>query len=120
MKASVPSVKDLLFPAASLEDDLGYAPDRERLLHDILEALIQWRPRIGSDEFLSAWNEKLAFRGEQVQVQTRMTQNVEQGDKQVITGKLDRLEPDGSLRLLDENDKPVTVQFGDVSLRPAA
>jgi BirA family biotin operon repressor/biotin-[acetyl-CoA-carboxylase] ligase len=119
MKAAVPPAEDLLFPATSLEDDLGYTPDRERLLHDILAVLIQWRPRIGSDEFLEAWNEKLAFRGEQVQVQTRIPQNVKVGDEQIITGKLDGLELDGSLRLQDENDKPVTVQFGDVSLRPA-
>lgn len=119
MKTAIPPAEDLLFPATSLEDDLGYAPDRERLLHDILAALIQWRPRIGTDEFLKAWNEKLAFRGDQVQVRTEMTQNDEKGDEQVITGKLVGLEPDGSLRLQDENDKPVTVQFGDVSLRPA-
>jgi len=120
MKAAVPPAEDLWFPATSLEDALGYAPDRESLIHDILAALIRWRRLIGSDEFLKAWDEKLAFRSEQVQVRTRLGQNAEPEDEQNITGKLVGLESDGSLRLLDENDKPVTVQFGDVSLRPSA
>jgi BirA family biotin operon repressor/biotin-[acetyl-CoA-carboxylase] ligase len=120
MKNALPPPEDLLFPATSLEDALGEAPDRQHVLHDILVALIDWRPRMGTDEFLQAWDEKLAYRGDQVQVQVRKDQNGEQGDEQLIIGKLVGLESDGSLRLHDQNDNPLTVQFGDVSLRRAA
>jgi biotin-(acetyl-CoA carboxylase) ligase len=42
------------------------------------------------------------------------------GGEQTVTGKVTGLEPDGSLKLSDENGKSVTVRFGDVRLRPFA
>jgi len=120
LKGAVPQPADILFPATSLEDTLGYPPDRQVLLHDILAGLIQWRPRIESDEFLEVWNQRLAYRGEQVQVQTRIGQHGRPENERITTGKLVGLAPDGSLRLQAKNGKPVTVQFGDVSLRPSA
>jgi BirA family biotin operon repressor/biotin-[acetyl-CoA-carboxylase] ligase len=110
---SVPPVELLKFPATSIEDELGKEPPaREEILRDILSAFITWRERMDSVGLVNAWEEKLAFRGEQVQVQD--------GSASSITGELQGLESDGSLRLVDEHGKSVTVHFGDVSLRPAA
>lgn len=111
--ASVPPQELLQFPATSLEDELGKdIPPREEILFNILNSFIRWRERMGTDELIKAWEETLAFRGEQVQVKA--------GGEAQVTGELLGLESDGSLRLRDANDKSITVRFGDVSLRPAA
>ena len=112
-KESVPPPELLQFPATSLEDELGKeAPARKEILFNILSSFIRWRERVGTDELIHAWEEILAFRGEQVQVQA--------GSESPITGKLLGLEQDGSLRLSDAHDKSVIIRFGDVSLRPGA
>ncbi|HET6822468.1 MAG TPA: biotin--[acetyl-CoA-carboxylase] ligase [Anaerolineales bacterium] len=110
LKESVPSTELLHFPATSLEESLGPLVKRELLLHDILSGLIALRPHLGSDSFIASWEKALAFRGEQVQA--------EQGEGPLVSGKLLGLESDGSLRLMDEEGKSITVRFGDVSLRP--
>ena len=112
-KASVPPAELLQFPATSFEDELGVkTPQREETLFDILNALIHWRERMDTDEFINAWEATLAFRGEPVQIDT--------GSESPTTGELLGLESDGSLRLRDIHDKSIIVRFGDVSLRPTA
>jgi BirA family biotin operon repressor/biotin-[acetyl-CoA-carboxylase] ligase len=112
-KVSVPPAELLQFPATSLENELGEnTPAREDFLFSILSAFIRWRERLGTDELIHAWEEMLAFRGEQVQAQA--------GDESHITGELIGLESDGSLRLRDAHGKSVIIRFGDVSLRPSA
>ena len=111
-KDSVPPADMLQFPATSLEEMLGSAFKREDVLFNVLSALIHWRERMGSDELIHAWEEMLAFRGEQVEVKA--------GGEIPVTGKVDGLESDGSLRLKDAHDNSVIVRFGDVSLRPMA
>ena len=108
-KTAVPSTDILRFPATSLEHVLGEAPDRARLLHDILTSLISLRPHMRTDAFMASWEKSLAYYGRQVRV--------EMGGEQAVTGKLIGLEADGSLKLRDENGKNVIVRFGDVRLR---
>ena len=110
LKGSVPPEEVLNFPATSLEDELGYPPDRMEVLFEFLDNLITLRPRLSTDEFLNRWAESLAFLGEQVQV--------ELGDQPPVLGQLLGLESDGSLRLRNGHDKTVAVRFGDVRLRP--
>ncbi len=106
--AAVPSPEKLDFPATSLEDALNKHVDRITLLQDILAALFERRPRLGTESFIHAWDENLAFREEQVWVQGR--------NGRVIHGKVLGLNPDGSLRL----DTKKSIHFGDVRLRPIA
>jgi BirA family biotin operon repressor/biotin-[acetyl-CoA-carboxylase] ligase len=110
LKGAVPSADLLNFPATSLEESLGPAVERERILHDILAGIMALRPHLGTDSFIASWEKALAFRGEQVQA--------EQGDEVLVTGQLLGLEPDGGLRITDGNGKSMTVRFGDVRLRP--
>ena len=112
LKGSVPEGEVLQFPATSLEDTLGHPVERAEVLKDILVALIRLRPQLGTDPFMTKWEDLLAFRGEQVQVQ--------EGKSVPIAGKLLGLASDGSLKLGDENKQSWTVQFGDVRLRPTA
>lgn len=112
LKGAVPPAELLQFPATSLAESLGPAVEREAVLRDILAGIIALRPHLGTDSFLASWEKALAFRGEQVQVET--------GSGTPVTGKLLGLEPDGSLRLSIEAGKSVIVRFGDVRLRPQA
>jgi BirA family transcriptional regulator, biotin operon repressor / biotin---[acetyl-CoA-carboxylase] ligase len=112
LRGAVPSEELLLFPATSLEESLGPAVQRETILLDILAGIIALRSHLGTDSFIASWEKVLAFRGEQIQV--------EQEDGSAVKGKLLGLESDGSLRLIDENGKSMTVRFGDVRLRPQA
>lgn len=112
LKSSVPSTDILRFPATSLEDALGRPVEREEVLYDILAAFMTLRPQLGTDALIKQWEELLAYRGRQVQV--------ELGGDQPVVGKVAGLESDGSLKLRDENGKPITVRFGDVRLRPFA
>lgn len=108
-KSAVPSTDVLRFPAISLEHVLGEVPDRTRLLRDILASFIALRPHMHTDSFMASWEKSLAYYGMEVRV--------EMGGDQVVMGKVTGLEADGSLKILDEHGKTVTVRFGDVRLR---
>jgi len=112
LKGAVPPKEILQFPATSLEDALGYPVERVEVLQDILAALIVLRPQLGTDEFISKWEESLAYLGRQVQV--------EMGGEDSVIGNVSGLEMDGSLRLSNQDGRSLTVQFGDVRLRPFA
>jgi biotin-(acetyl-CoA carboxylase) ligase len=64
---------------------------------------------MGTDSFMSAWEKKLAYYGRQVRV--------EMGGEKSVSGKVDGLETDGSLRLMGDDGKSISVRFGDVRLR---
>jgi BirA family biotin operon repressor/biotin-[acetyl-CoA-carboxylase] ligase len=108
-KAAVPTTDILGFPATSLENMLGYVPDRNVILHGILTNMIALRPHVGTDAFMSSWEKKLAYYGRQVRV--------EMGGEQSVSGKVIGLESDGSLKLRDDDGKTISVRFGDVRLR---
>jgi len=108
-KGATPSTDILHFPAISLEHILGEAPDRTLLLRDILTSFISLRSHMHTDSFMASWEKSLAYYGMEVRV--------EMGAEQVVTGKVIGLETDGSLKILDEHGKTVTVRFGDVRLR---
>ncbi len=111
-RASIPPRELLQFPATSLEHELGRELRREDILFGVLDSLVRWRERMGRDEFIKAWEDQLAFRGQQVQTFA--------GTDIPVMGELLGLELDGSLRLLDKHRNSVVVRFGDVSLRPSA
>jgi BirA family biotin operon repressor/biotin-[acetyl-CoA-carboxylase] ligase len=108
-KAALPSTDILGFPATSLENMLGYVPDRIQLLHSIITNIIALRPHMGTDSFISSWEKKLAYYGRQVRV--------EMGGETSVSGKVIGLESDGSLKIKDDDGKTVSVRFGDVRLR---
>jgi len=115
---AVPPAGQLNFPATSLETEAraqGIQPtdqtlDRFGLLRQMLQALIYWRGLLATDIFYHAWESRLAFRGEQVEIWGE--------DRELMAGQVDGLERDGSLRLRSPDGKFITVQFGEVHLRP--
>jgi biotin-(acetyl-CoA carboxylase) ligase len=95
-------------------------------LRSILEEIIAWRPRIGTQAFLADWESSLAFRGEWVQVvhgnsagmdSLADTQEAPQSIREegVITG----LERDGSLCLRTQSGKLLKISAGEIHLRLA-
>lgn len=109
---SIASSHPLMFPATSVESELGREPSREDLLYAILTALLARRPGIDALEFMTAWENLLAFRGEQVRI-TRDHETLAQGE---LLG----LDADGGLRLRNEKNQILSMPFGEVSLRPGA
>jgi len=107
---SVPPAHELLFPAISVEEEVGKPLDRIRLLRSVLEELLAWRPSLGSPEFLQAWENRLAFRGEWV--------DASQSGNTVLYGQVVGIDQDGNLILLDGGGKEISITAGDIHLRP--
>lgn len=109
--ASVPPESTARFPATCVETALGRPVDRLQLLHDVLASLLRWRPRLSTPDFTHAWEDSLAFRGEWVQISIGDGPPFQQG---VLVG----LVSDGALKLRTASGEMVTVQVGEVRLRP--
>ncbi|MBN1371523.1 MAG: biotin--[acetyl-CoA-carboxylase] ligase [Anaerolineaceae bacterium] len=108
--SSVPLQEALLFPAICIEAAAGRTVERQDVLERIMERLFFWRPALGSVEFLDAWNRRLAFRGQAVQI-------VMPGYN--INGEVMEVDSAGGLRLCRSDGNVETVLAGDVHLRPA-
>lgn len=106
---SLPPERHLLFPAAYLEAALGQAVDRWQLLVAIIEQLLDWLPRLASPEFLSFWENHLAYRDEYVRL-------IRDGSP-VIEGQLLGLDSQGALRLRTLDGQEIAFQSGEVHLR---
>jgi BirA family biotin operon repressor/biotin-[acetyl-CoA-carboxylase] ligase len=109
LQASLPPEGQVLYPATSIESELGHPLERGDLVRDVLAAIQTWRPLIGQPRFIQAWESALAFKGELV--------HVWHDDETPLEGRVMGLAPDGNLRLL-VNDRIVTVHFGEIHLRP--
>lgn len=115
---AVPPAESLNFPATCIEceappGEAGEAPeavDRLALLHEVLAALLHWRERIAGEDFLHAWEDRLAFHGEAVEIWGMKDET--------LTGRIEGLDGDGGLRLRSSDGQAFTVQFGEVHLRP--
>lgn len=114
--AAVPPPELLEFPATCLEAELTPAHhmihnlERVDLLQRIIHSVLDLRPLITADNFLHALEKRLAFRGEQVEIWA-------DGETRGV-GQVDGLGLDGSLRLLSPQGQVITIQYGEVHLRP--
>jgi BirA family biotin operon repressor/biotin-[acetyl-CoA-carboxylase] ligase len=107
--ASIPLDSEVAFPATCLERILGKQVERGELLRAVLAALLAERARLDTPEFQQNWEERLAFRGQPVQVM---------GMRDVQEGVLLGLAADGALRLAVSGGEEIAVRSGDLSLRP--
>lgn len=134
-QGSVPDDPNLNFPATSVA---GCLPDpgkanRLEVLRAALESLLRWRPLLGSADFLSAWEARLAFKGEWVRViqagetvgpdpevaPDSLTPPPAPGEHSLTwEGQILGLEADGSLRLLDRSGSLRRIGSGELHLRP--
>ncbi len=109
-------------PVTCVENILGQAVDRLELLHGILEELFGWLPRLASADFIHASETRLAYRHQWVEL--TLGADVPTGsldaDRLLVAGTLIGLSPDGSLKLLTASGELITVQAGEIHLRPAS
>lgn len=106
---AVPPASELLFPATSVEEATGKAVNREALLRSILQALFTWREQMQAEAFRQAWETRLAFRGEWVQL--------ENSGHAPITGQVIGIDPGGNLLLRNQAGETTAVAAGDLHLR---
>jgi BirA family biotin operon repressor/biotin-[acetyl-CoA-carboxylase] ligase len=107
---AIPLTERLLFPATSIESELGRTVDRAQVIHDILQRFISLRPGIGTEGFIQSWEKLLAYLGQQV--------NVDFGNGKQVQGVILGLNADGGLRLQIDGNRTLTANFGNVHLRP--
>jgi BirA family biotin operon repressor/biotin-[acetyl-CoA-carboxylase] ligase len=115
LSSSVPPAGRLNFPATSVESE-GVQIDRLVLLHEILGAILRWRARMSSTDFVSAWEEMLAFKDELVQVV--VDSGADAARLPPREGRIIGLAVDGSLQLESPKGGIFSVSFGEVHLRP--
>ncbi len=96
------------FPATSVELALGKSLDRWDLLFDVLAQLLDWRVKLSEPEFLQAWEENLAFKGQWVQV---ISPGIDATPK---IGKIIALMDDGALQIQEESGKFLNLRFGEM------
>lgn len=108
--ASVPPSDQVQFPATCVEAQLDKPLDRWELLHAVLESFFEWRNRLGSVEFIQAWEESLAFIGDPV--------TLKNSGGQSFSGILQGINAQGNLRLRLADGMEKLVSVGDVHLRP--
>jgi len=105
---SVPSNETTNFPATSLEQEANFSIGRIDLLHQILQEVNNWRFQLGKPEFISAWEGSLAYIGRRVNISPQFGQS--------WIGIIVGLDPDGGLRVLNEQGDPVTLHDGEVKV----
>lgn len=107
---SVPPEPDILFPSTCVETTLGRPVDRWELLVAVLKQVLVWLPRLSSAEFISYWEDHLAYRGEQVRIFN--------DSKPLIEGQLLGLDDHGALRLRTPDERVIIIETGEIHLRP--
>ena len=114
---AVPPPDQLNFPATYLEVELALhksqevesSSDRLALLRGILQGILYWRNLMATRDFLQAWESRLAFHGEQVEVGGL--------GQEARVGRVDGLDEDGSLRLFSPQGDVFKVAIGEIHLR---
>ncbi len=107
---SIPKETELIFPASCLEDECGMIIDRERFLKAVLTSLFNLRTLLVSNEFIPAWENRLAFKGENICLETP--------NGETLSGSLAGLDVCGNLRLKLDSGIEKVFPIGDVKLRP--
>ena len=96
------------FPATSVDTALGKSIDRWDLLSSVLCELLKWRKQLSTPEFLQAWEENLAFKGQWVQVISP------EMDATIKTGQIIGLEEDGALQIQEKSGNILSLRTGEI------
>lgn len=111
---AAPPDSEVIYPAASVEAALGRRVEREELLRAVLERIVFWRGQLDGPEFLRRWDERLAFKGETVQVYL----GTEMAGRPDEEGELLGLDAGGCLRLRTRSGDERALCTGELRLRP--
>jgi BirA family biotin operon repressor/biotin-[acetyl-CoA-carboxylase] ligase len=108
---SVPNENDIDFPATSICDSLGRPVNRMTVLKDVLSKLLFWEDKIAEPEFVSTWQEYLAYIDERVQIQYE-NETLQEG---ILIG----IDDQGKLVLHTEYGEEAIFSVGEIHLRPS-
>jgi BirA family biotin operon repressor/biotin-[acetyl-CoA-carboxylase] ligase len=114
--ASIPPESGLIYPATCVESAVRRDVDRWQLLRAVLEQIFFWRSRLGSQAFLDAWEERLAFKGEQVYLFTATDVQSQAYQQGILVG----LDAEGCLKIRDQAGELRSLSGGELRLRPSA
>lgn len=109
---SVPPAEALQFPATCIEEHLRQPVDRGQLLRQVLNEFFNWRSNLGSPDFFKAWEDRMAFKGESVQLLNP--------DSESVSGILLGVDEKGYLRVRLSAGNVKIISVGDVHLRPGS
>lgn len=98
------------FPATCVESVVEKPVDRWGLMRAVLERLLHWHKKLDSPEFIQAWNQRLAFRGEWVHLALP--------DRPVLEAQVQGLGPNGALRVRNRAGEYLNLEMGEIHLRP--
>jgi BirA family biotin operon repressor/biotin-[acetyl-CoA-carboxylase] ligase len=112
--ASVPAEHSIITPATCVETALGRQVSRLNLLQTVVTQVIKWRLHLDSDNFQQAWENKLAYRGEWVNI------NPENGikDQPPAEGQVLGLDQDGCLVLRSREGHLFTLRSSAYRITP--
>jgi len=111
---AVPPEDEVLYPATCIQAHTEIQVERSVLLREILSQIIRWRASLPQPEFITAWQDRLAFQDEWVVV----FQGSEPLEQNTITGKVLGLDNLGYLVIKDQAGRQHTIQYGELHLRP--
>jgi BirA family biotin operon repressor/biotin-[acetyl-CoA-carboxylase] ligase len=115
-RKAVPPPEKIQFPATSLEEEMESSSmsirdwDKYDLLQQLLKYIIVWRKQMQTPRLISAWNEALAFVGEDIEIWGE--------EKRVLAGKLVDIDDNGGLRIQVSGGEMKAVNYGEIHLRP--
>ena len=112
--ASVPAENSTTTPATCVETAIRRQVSRLNLLQSIVSQVIKWRLHLDSDNFQQAWENKLAYRGEWVNI------NPENGikDQPPAEGQVLGLDQDGCLVLRSREGHLFTLRSSAYRITP--
>jgi BirA family biotin operon repressor/biotin-[acetyl-CoA-carboxylase] ligase len=109
LAGSAPPATEVDFPATSVEEAVGSRPDREQLLVRIVERIGVHSQAQDPAAIVAAVNQRLAYRGQRVQVST---------GERTDQGILERVGEEGEVVLSVEGGETLRLSGSDPHLRP--
>jgi BirA family biotin operon repressor/biotin-[acetyl-CoA-carboxylase] ligase len=109
----------LNFPVTCVDDVVGHQIDRWELLHAILAMFFRLMSRLATPGFIAEWQAYLAYRDQWVELNVEPSGQPALPSHPTQVGKLVGLNANGALQLLTTSAELVTVQVGELQLRPA-
>lgn len=114
---SVPPAGEVVFPATCVETVLGRPVERVELLRAILSHLMAWRDQMGQAQYLQAWEQRLAFRGQWVYMIDRAGGDETPPEKSLDRVQIIGLDVHGGLIVKDQSGKSLVLHMGEVRLK---
>ncbi len=112
---AIPGAGELSFPATCVQAHVQAEIDRPGLLREVVSQVIDWRSKIKQACFIQAWQERLAFRGSLVQISYEPMPVGEAPSWGEVIG----LDADGQLLIKDPAGNLVSLDYGEIRIRPS-